>query len=164
MRIPAVFFLLFCCMAVTAFSQNAVPYGINNVEQSDGGIIITYFHTPIGDDADAEYEVSMYLTRESDKNFRVEMKNATGDIGDGKYVGKNRKIVWASQKQFPKGLPFDDIEFELTITKNEGMPGWVWYTGGAAIVGAGTFLLLAKPKDEVPGSTTLPGPPSGRPN
>lgn len=157
--------LLFAVTAFLTLTTNAQSqYAITKVEQSGDLIIIYYYHTPIGDEADAEYEVSLRLTRESDKNFSVPMTDAKGDIGDGKFVGNNRRILWAHKKQFPKGLPYDDIEFELTIEKNEGIPSWVWYTGGAAVVGVGAVFLLSKPKEEETTVGALPGPPTGRPN
>jgi hypothetical protein len=157
--------LFFTTFALFTATSNAQPqYAITKVEQSGDLIIIYYYHTPIGDQEDAEYEVSLRLTRESDKNFNVAMTDAKGDIGDGKFVGTNRRILWAHKKQFPKGLPFDDIEFELTIEKNEGIPSWVWYTGGAAVVGVGAVLLLSKPKEEETTVGALPGPPTSRPN
>jgi hypothetical protein len=155
-------FLLFG-FVITSLSQNRLTYTITNVEQTGELIIITYQHNPVGDEADAEYDVSVRLTRETDKQFSVDITNARGDIGDGKFVGNNCRILWAYKKQLPKGLPFDDIEFELTITKNKGIPSWVWYTGGAAVIGAGTFLYLSNKKEEETGSVELPGPPNGRP-
>jgi hypothetical protein len=159
----AVLFIL--CLTSAGLAQKMLPYEITRVEQSDDLIIIFYNHTPIGDEPDAEYDVSIRLTRELDKNFSITMTDARGDIGDGKFVGNNRRILWAFKKQFPKGLPFDDIEFELTIEKNEGIPSWVWYGGGAAVVGVGAVLLLSKPKEEeTTGGGALPLPPSSRPN
>jgi hypothetical protein len=153
------------CLTSAASAQKILPYEITRVEQADELIIIFYNHTPIGDEPDAEYEVSIRLTRELDKNFSIPMTDARGDIGDGKFIGNNRRILWAFKKQFPRGLPFDDIEFELTIEKNEGIPSWVWYGGGAAVVGVGAVLLLSKPKEEeIGGGAGLPMPPSSRPN
>lgn len=159
----ALFFIL--CLASAGMAQKILPYEITRVEQSDELIIIFYNHTPIGDEPDAEYDVSIRLTREMDKRFSIPMTDARGDIGDGKFVGNNRRILWAFKKQFPKGLPFDDIEFELTIEKNKGIPSWVWYGGGAAVVGVGAVLLLSKPKEEeTTGGGALPSPPASRPN
>lgn len=162
-KLFGIFLVLF--LVRWGYSQDQNRYAITNVEQSGDNIIIIYYHTPVGDEADAEYDVSLRLTREKDKNFSIPMTNAKGDIGDGRFVGNNLRIDWAYKKQFPRGLPFDDIEFEITISKNTGVPSWVWYTGGAAAVGVGAVLLLSKPKEETPsGSTALPGPPSSRPN
>lgn len=163
-KICGIFIFIIMTLHVS-FSQGQNRYGISKVEQSGEIIIINYYHTPVGDDANAEYEVSIRLTREKDKNFSIPMTDARGDIGDGKYVGTNRRIIWAHKKQFPKGLPFDDLEFELTISKNVGIPGWVWYTGGAAIVGAGAIILLSKSKEEESAvGGPLPSPPTSRPN
>lgn len=155
--------LSLCC--VYASGQELKPYTITDVQQGGDNIIITYSHVPVGDEEGTEYEVSFRLTRELDKNFSYDMEYVSGAVGDGKFVGNNLKVIWAYKKQFPRGLPYDDLEFELTITKNEGIGSWVWYTGGAAVLGAGTVILLSSKKDEEPGSSgLLPGPPTSRPN
>lgn len=154
--------LMACCMY--GFGQGVKPYVITDVQQGGDNFIITYSHTPIGDEEDAEYEVTFRLTRESDKNFNQEMEFVSGAVGDGRFVGNNLRAIWAFKKQFPRGLPYDDIEFELTITKNEGIGSWVWYTGGAAVLGAGAVLILASPKEDDKTNGALPGPPTSRPN
>lgn len=167
MRIIGTLIVLAILTAAPIRTQTKQTYGITNVEQSGDLIIITYFHTPVGDEPDAEYDVSVRLTREKDKEFSVPVKEARGDIGDGRYVGSNRRILWAYKKQLPNGLPFDDIEFELTIEKNTGVPAWLYYAGGAAIVAGATAAILLSSSDEEPsggGTATLPAPPSSRPN
>jgi len=148
--------------SVSAFSQNVKPYEITNVDLSGAKYIITYSNTPVGDEQGTEYEVSLRLQRESAKDFNVLLKYVSGDVGEGKFVGSKLRIVWDYKKEFPKGLPYEDIVFELTIKKNEGGGGWYYYVGGAAVVGAGAFFLL-QPKKEEEMKTTLPNPPSSRP-
>lgn len=167
MRIIGTLIVLTVLTAAPLRPQGKQTYGITSVEQSGDLIVITYFHTPVGDEPDAEYDVSVRLTREKDKAFSVRMKESRGDIGDGRFVGPNRRILWAYKKQLPKGLPFDDIEFELTIEKNTGVPAWLYYAGGAAIVAGATAAILLSASDDEPtggGSGTLPAPPSSRPN
>lgn len=156
--------VLLCCLFFSPlFGQNNEAASIKDVQRSGDNIIIIYNHFPIGDEEDAEYEVSIRLTREPDKNFNILITGASGDIGDGKFVGANRKITWPFKKQFPKGLPFDDLEFNLEVSKNTGVGSWVWYTGGAVLVGGGAaFFLLSKKDDETDGP--LPDPPNSRPN
>ncbi|NUN70806.1 MAG: hypothetical protein HUU02_13980 [Bacteroidetes bacterium] len=156
--------LLTFTAAVTLTAQDEKTYTITDVEQKGDNIIITYSHIPVGDDPDAEYEVTARITRESNKNFDFELKNVSGAVGSGAFVGKGQRIVWNYKKQFPKGLPYEDITFELTITKNEGIGSWVWYTGGAAVLGVGAAVLLSKPKEEDTSNGSLPSPPGTRPN
>ncbi|MBI2429782.1 MAG: hypothetical protein HYV29_13505 [Ignavibacteriales bacterium] len=144
--------------------QEIKPYTITDVQRAGDNFIISYSHTPIGDEEGAEYEVVFRLTRESVKGFSQDMEFVSGAVGDGKFVGNNLRVIWAYKKQFPRGLPYDDIEFELTISKNEGIGSWVWYTGGAAVLGAGAVLLLGSSKDEASSDGPLPGPPTSRPN
>ena len=151
---------MFCSAA--AIAQDAKPYAITSVEPLGNTYIISYFHNPIGDEPDAEYEVSLRLLRESDRKFNVPLKFVSGNVGDGKFTGSKLRIVWDFKKEFPNGLPYDDIVFELTITKNEGGGTWYYYVGGAAVIGAGAFFLL-KPGKEETSNSALPDPPSSRP-
>lgn len=162
MKIFLQLFLYSLFTAMSAYSQDLKPYTITNVEQANQKIVITYDHLPVGDESDAEYQVEIRILRESEKNFSYELKNVSGSVGDGKFVGRGLKITWAYKSQFPKGIPYDDITFELTITKNEGIGNWVWYVGGAAVLGAGAAVLI-KPKTTDDANATLPGPPTGRP-
>ncbi len=156
--------VLLVCAAGVLSAQNEKTYTITDVEQQGDNIVITYSHIPVGDEPDAEYEVTARITRESNKNFDFELKNVSGAVGDGAFVGKGQRIVWNFKKQFPKGLPYDDIAFELTITKNEGIGSWVWYTGGAAVLGVGAAVLLTSSKEEETSTGPLPAPPGSRPN
>lgn len=155
---------LLLCAAGVLTAQDDKTYTITDVEQQGDNIVIIYSHIPVGDDPDAEYEVTARITRESNKNFNFELKNVTGAVGDGAFVGKGQRIVWNYKKQFPKGLPYEDIAFELTITKNEGIGSWVWYTGGAVVLGAGAAVLLSSTKEEESSNGPLPAPPDSRPN
>ncbi len=155
-----IFFLLLLTSSF-AVAQNE-PYRITDAKPVGSTYVITYENLPIGDDADAEYKVTLRITREKDKKFKFDPSELSGDIGVGKFRGNNLTIKWNYGKQFPKGLQFDDIEFELTVSKREGIPSWIWYGGGIAAIGVGAYFYIQSKKTE-DSDSSLPDPPGGRP-
>ena len=171
-----ILFSILLCMVFSFFvlSQNVKPYDITNVEPSGGKYIITYYNNPVDDNTNIEYEVSIRLLRESVKEFSVTLTDVSGAVGTGRFVGSNLKITWDYLKQFPKGLPYNDIVFELDITKHEkrvvveqesesGGSSWIYYVGGAVIIGGGVTAAVLLSHKNTATTTTLPDPPQGRP-
>jgi hypothetical protein len=156
------FFHILVLIPCIAYAQSE-PYRILDVKPNGAMYIITYENLPVGDDPDAEYKVALSLTREQDRKFSMDLRELSGDVGVGKFTGSNLTIHWNYGKQFPKGMPFDDVEFKLTITKKTGIPSWVWYGGGAIAIGAGAYFLLQPKTDETTSDIPLPNPPGGRP-
>lgn len=165
MKIVLTISLVIMCSRLSVYAQNTKAYDIVSVEPSEGNYVITYYNNPVGDLPDAEYSVSVRLLRESVSDFDMPMKFVSGDVGDGHYVGSKLKIIWDYKRQFPRGIPYDDMVFELTITKNEGGGSWVYYVGGVAVLGAGAAVLLSKKSTSSGGgSSDIPALTISRPN
>ena len=158
----AFFLILLLSFPCIGFAQNEATYRILDAKPVGSMYVITYENLPIGDEPDAEYKVVLRITREKDKKFFFDPSELSGDIGVGKFRGSNLTIRWNYGKQFPKGLQFDDIEFELTVSKREGIPSWIWYGGGIAAVGAGAYFYIKSKKTE-DSEIYLPDPPGERP-
>lgn len=155
--------LVFLFCPVSGQTQSNLPYNIISVEPSEGVYIITYYNNPVGDEPDADYEVSVRLLRESAKDFSMPMKFVSGDVGDGHFVGSALKISWDYKRQFPQGIPYDDIVFELTVVKDTGGGGWLYYVGGAAVLGGGAAVLLGKKTTTTSTGTEIPALTASRP-
>lgn len=115
------------------------------------------------------YYVVASLVKEGDPNFRIPVKSATGDIGEGKYAGLQRRIQWDWKKDLPKdftGGSEYSIEVTATHIARGGGGSWVYYVLGAAVIGGGAAVLLGGKKsssESGTGSTQLPSSPPGRP-
>jgi len=114
--------------------------------------------------ANEEYEVTLSLRRESDKALTYTPKALVGDVGIGRFAGKDRKISWEIQKEFPKGLEGSDYYFVVDaklISKGASPLLWI----GAAVAlggGAAAYFLLTKKTETAKPEAGFPEPP-GRP-
>ena len=81
-----------------------------------------------------------------DPLFKIKPIHVTGDIGEGYFVGKERKVVWQYTRDLAAPLDGDDFYFEVNATKLGGIP-WYYYVGGTALAGGLAAILLIK-KDE----------------
>ena len=147
------------------FAQD-VPAKIQNAQWELSGDIVIITYDLVGN-SDLTCNVSIALTRESDKNFRIVPASVTGAIGKGKHVGLKREIRWEYKKDVPQGLPGEDYAFvfDIQIIKEEGGSNLLYYlAGGALVVGGAAVLLLSGSKNaEASAPPGLPNPPTARP-
>ena len=162
--LPLCLFLIQLPLEASPMPQGKPQVKNVNLEINEDIAIITY-------DLVAEfgqtYEVEATLVKENDPNFRIPVKSATGDIGEGNFAGSGRRIQWDWKKDLPKdftGGP--DYSIEVTATLVEGGSGWVYYVlGGVVVAGGAAAAVLSKQKPSTPTTTqsTLPAQPPGRP-
>jgi hypothetical protein len=160
--------LLLWCVDVPALAarprQDEFKVTIRTVEVKPDYIVISY---ELIAPASESYQVSLVLLREGNASFRVPVRAASGDIGEGKFSGATRQVRWEFAKDYPAGLAGDGFYFEISVTKVTGS-NLLYYIGlgGLAVVG-GAVALLAGGKEggAAPSATTLelPAPP-GRPS
>ena len=92
--------LLTIICIVTAPGLMAQDLKVENVRFliEDGKVAIYY---DIKGEEGEEYDITLYLLNEDDPDYRYEPELITGDIGEVKYFGLDKKIVWDVQKEFP---------------------------------------------------------------
>jgi hypothetical protein len=154
-------FILFCSSNLLAQEKIDATF-----EASDGKIFIYY---EIKGDPEKEFNVEVTLRRTSVPSFKLTPSEMTGDVGEGKFAGRQRTIVWRLKPEEEAILDGEDFYFEVIAEAIEeggggGVPWYVW-VGGAAVGGGVAALLLLKKDDGGGGGTTstnLPAPP-GRP-
>ena len=132
-------------------------------EVSGDTVVITF--NLIGS-ADLTYDVSITLTRESDRNFKIVPLSVTGSIGKGKHAGVRKEIRWQYKKDVPQGLSGDDYAFvfNIQIIREEVGSNLLYYlAGGAVVVGGAALLLLSGSKNTESSTPGLPSPPTTRP-
>jgi hypothetical protein len=162
MLLPPLMCLL---LNVQLFAQD-VPGRIENARWQVSGDIVIITYDLIGN-ADLVYDVSITLTRESDKNFKFFPVSVTGAVFKGKHAGLRKEIRWQYKKDVPEGLSGDDYAFvfNVQIIKEEGGSNLLYYlAGGAVVLGGAAFLILSGSKQAETSTSGLPNPPTARPS
>jgi hypothetical protein len=102
------------------------------------------------------------MKKKNDNSFRYILRYLSGDVGEGIFHGRGRKIIWDTQKERLPLFNMDDYLFEITVktipTKDYNK--WLWIGAGAAVVVGGTalYFILSDSKDD-PGMPQPPGRP-----
>ena len=116
-----------------SFSQSHTIENVSFTVLEKNVIVVNY--DLIGEDR--RYMVGLTLRRKNTPHYRFEPEVVMGDVGKGKFAGKNRKIVWSldneEQEKFWIDPYADDFYFEVNAQKRGGA-GWFWATiliGGA---------------------------------
>jgi len=153
--------LLFLIFGIFILNQKSLSQQITDVsfEVIDQNIRIFYTLTPVSNDL---FEISTLLKRTTDVSFSYKPENLSGDIGEGKYSGNGRAILWNVTQQEMNMFDGEDFYFEVYAKKIEpsgGIP-WYYYVGTAAVGGAAAVLLLGGSDDQNPPTTqSFPKPP-----
>lgn len=137
------FFIFFIFFLTCSFSQD-----ISNIyfEPIQNKVIIYY---DLEGDPNLEYEVSLTLKREEFAGFYFVPKSVSGDIGEGKFVGKKRKIIWEVTKDYHIDPEVEDYYFEIKVNPISTGIAWFYYVGAAVLGGgAAAVLLLGKKQTE----------------
>jgi len=141
---------------------------LENARWRVAGDIAVISYDLIGDPA-LTYDVSITLTRESDRNFRIAPRSVSGAIGKGKYAGAGMEIRWDYRRDVVQTLDGTDYEFEfvINVVREEGGSNLLYYlAGGLAVVGGVVVVLLGggkKSETATPSVSGLPNPPTERP-
>jgi hypothetical protein len=121
-----------------------------------------YIYYDLTGEADAEYEVTILLRRESISGYIFPLRTVRGDVGKGKFVGEKRTIIWDVFKDFHIDEEVTDYYFEVTAEKVGGIP-WYYYVGGGLVAGAAAALIIASGSEEQTETRTAIKPPPVRP-
>ncbi len=157
--------LFLWCVDAPAFAaatpQEVFKASFKTVEVKPDHMIIVY--ELIAPTADS-YEVSFVLLREGSPTFRIPVRSASGDIGEGKFAGNARQVRWDYLKDCPTGVGGEGFYLEIMVTKVSGS-NLLYYLGiGAlAVVGGGVAILVGGKQGGTTAASTptaLPVPPS----
>ena len=150
------FFLLILFQTLSAQQISDVSF-----ELVGQNINIYYSLTPVTSD---NYEITTLLKRTSNPNFSYTPENLSGDIGEGKYSGIGKKIIWRVSDIEMNMFDGEDFYFEVFANKLEesgGIP-WYYYVGTAAVGGGVAAILLGGSSDSkstTNGTQSFPTPP-----
>lgn len=149
------FYVIIILFLLTNITKAQKP-ALSNIhfEVKDNEVIINY---DLSGDKEDEYEVEIFLKSEVDQLFKIKPINLSGDIGEGYFVGKGRKILWQYTRDLAAPLDGDDFYFEINANRLGGIP-WFYYVGGTALAGGLAAMLVIK-KDGSESRTPIKEPP-----
>jgi len=106
---------------------------VENVRFKDLGekIVIEY---DLMADASKKYEISLSLSDNGGKRFRIVPKALSGDIGRGIKAGRGKKIVWKILKDYPYGIMGNDFVFKVEAKYRKKKSYFWFYTLGICTV------------------------------
>jgi len=93
---------------------------------------------------DQLYKVSLILKRAGSKDLVYYPKSVSGDVGEGRFGGKDKKIIWKMKDDFPGGLSGSDFYFVVKAESIESGPNILLWAGVgvAAIAAVATYLIV----------------------
>lgn len=152
--------ILLIVVVMLSYSLKAQQISEVSFELVGQNINIYYTLSPITSD---NYEITLVLMRTSVPSFSYSPPELSGDIGEGKFAGSNRKIVWSVTNDEMDMFDGDDFYFEVfaeKIEKSGGIP-WYYYLGTAAVGGAAAILLSGGSESDkkTPTTQSFPTPP-----
>jgi len=122
---------------------------ITSIDLSRNPVTITF--DLIGS-ADEEYEVVLYIMLENDQVSKIRLEHVKGDIGEGKFAGVGRRIMWDKfELKNPKEGAKYQFALELRKASSGGIP-WYLYPAAAA---AGVVVYIAIKKPPSPSETVV---------
>ncbi len=157
-KINLLFFTIILLYHSPIFPQETKVTNVN-FELKNNNVFIYY---DLEGDKDAEYNVSVTLRREEISGYIFVPTNLSGDVGEGKFVGKGRTIIWEVHKDFHIDEEVTDYYFEVKAEKAGGS-SWYYYVGGAVIAGGVAALLLVGGEENGEVTQTAIKPPPIRP-
>ena len=102
--------------------------------QQENRVVVTYAF--IGD-AEAEYEVSLRVSDDGGRSFRIEPSAVSGAIGENVKPGGRKQITWDALEDFPGGLEGDEYRFKVIARKIRSDEAGAFGIGTVASSGLG---------------------------
>lgn len=121
--------------------SHAQELGVRNVRFEDRGetIVIRY---ELSGRAGKKYTVSVQLSDDGGRTFRIRLRSVFGDVGPNVSPGARKEIVWDLYDDFPAGLSGDDFVFAVDVVLQKDKSKMPYYLLGAGAVGGLAYFLL----------------------
>ncbi len=126
---------------------------VRNVRFESSGQVIVILYDLQGP-TESKFAVKLLLKRRSDPAFEFVPASLSGDIGEGRFAGTDRRIVWEMQKDSPGGFEGTDYYFVVEANLVSSRTSILWYIGGGAAVAVGAAAVILLKGTQNGGSTT----------
>jgi len=152
--------LLILCLLLPAqgFSSDDK---IHNLSVETDGNIIEIRYDLLPDREDKKYTVTVEISDDGGRSYDVVPHMITGDLGRDILPGRNKRIVWIIERDFPDGFDIDRYDFRITAAQQGMNRNILYIIAGTVLAGgsAAAYFLLGGDNDD----DGFPQPP-GRPD
>ena len=105
-----------------------------------------------------QYIITLTVRREQVRSTQIQPQLLKGDIGKGRFAGRNGQIVWEISREVPRALKASDyyfvVEAELVSSRSKAL---LWIGAGTVLLGGGSAVYLLMNKKN--GDASFPEPP-----
>ena len=127
---------------------------VKNVKFEQRGESIIVQYDLIGD-RNKKYKISLSLSDDYGKTYRILPKTVLGDIGNNVRSGRNKQITWYLKRDIPEGLQGEDFVFAVDAELQKGGSKLPYILLGAGVVGGIVyFVTKSNGKDQTTEPTT----------
>ncbi len=128
-------FCYFMPQKVTHAQRHSIENLRFEVMQND---VVLINYDLLSDGRNRRFDINLTLHQESNRFFSYEPRRTIGDVGTGRFEGRNNTIVWSLGHELPEDFspnPFvDDYYFTLEARRKSRAGWWLFFAlvGGAA--------------------------------
>lgn len=132
---------------------------VKNISVQTDGAFIEIRYDLLPERRNRKHTVSLEISDNGGLTYDIAPRIITGDIGRNVIPGRNKRILWFIERDFPGDIDLDRYEFRISA-KQQGFSRSVLYVLiGAVVAGGGTAAYLIFSGDD----DSFPQPP-GRPD
>jgi len=137
---------------------------IENVAVDTDDRVIEILYDLLPQEMDKKYTVTLEISDDGGRTYTVTPHMITGDVGRDILPGRNKRIVWMIERDFPDDVDLDRYDFRITAKRQGISRNLLYMIAGAVVAGGGTaaYLIFGGSGNDDNGETEFPGPP-GRP-
>jgi len=132
----------------------AQDFSVRNVrfEQRGEGIVV---HYDLIGDRNRKYKISLSLSDDFGKTFRIIPQTVVGGIGNNVRPGRNKQITWYLKRDIPEGLQGEGFVFAVDAELQKSGSKLPYILLGAGVVGGIVyFVTKSNGKDQTTEPTT----------
>ncbi len=137
---------MLCSVLITCLIVPHQGFGnndpIRNVEVQTDGSVIEIRYDLVPENGNRKHTVSIEISDDGGRTYNVTPYFITGDIGRDIIPGRNKRIVWMVERDFPVDIDLDRYDFRFTIKPQGFSRNTLYAMLGAAVAGVGTAALL----------------------
>lgn len=132
---------------------------VRNVRAAVDGRTIEIRYDLLPEQENGRYTVSIEISDNGGRTYEVVPHMIAGDLGRDITPGRNKRIVWMVERDFPRGIDIDRYEFSISAKRQGFNRNILYVLLGAVVAGGGTAAYFIFGADDDEGFPQPPGRP-----